>query len=179
MIMFSSGRSEEHTSELQSLRHLVCRLLLEKRSRCAGAAWPPTAATRAGRRQCPGEPFFFFNDTATTEIYTLSLHDALPICRARTAGRFADNLYGKTAKCRPPFFSVPSRWRCGRGPAVDSDIGIAAHCWGRHGPRTGRWRSGGRAILVRAVRCGSVRAALALSPARAETLTATNRFGAC
>src|SRR2546430_16159879 len=27
-------------------------------------------------------PFFFFNDTATTEIYTLSLHDALPISRA-------------------------------------------------------------------------------------------------
>src|SRR2546422_9999114 len=29
--------------------------------------------------------FFFFNDTATTEIYTLSLHDALPI-----SGRFAE-----------------------------------------------------------------------------------------
>src|SRR5256885_13965755 len=27
--------------------------------------------------------FFFFNDTATTEIYTLSLHDALPICLHR------------------------------------------------------------------------------------------------
>src|SRR2546430_17123349 len=27
--------------------------------------------------------FFFFNDTATTEIYTLSLHDALPIFRFR------------------------------------------------------------------------------------------------
>src|SRR3712207_7325503 len=27
--------------------------------------------------------FFFFNDTATTEIYTLSLHDALPIFRRR------------------------------------------------------------------------------------------------
>src|SRR5260221_7571533 len=27
--------------------------------------------------------FFFFNDTATTEIYTLSLHDALPISRMR------------------------------------------------------------------------------------------------
>src|SRR2546421_12364074 len=27
----------------------------------------------------PGYMFFFFNDTATTEIYTLSLHDALPI----------------------------------------------------------------------------------------------------
>src|SRR5256885_14807431 len=31
--------------------------------------------------------FFFFNDTATTEIYTLSLHDALPIClRMRNVG---------------------------------------------------------------------------------------------
>src|SRR5258708_14661793 len=29
--------------------------------------------------------FFFFNDTATTEIYTLSLHDALPISFARGA----------------------------------------------------------------------------------------------
>src|SRR2546430_6656650 len=27
--------------------------------------------------------FFFFNDTATTEIYTLSLHDALPICSGK------------------------------------------------------------------------------------------------
>src|SRR3712207_8219093 len=27
--------------------------------------------------------YFFFNDTATTEIYTLSLHDALPICQRR------------------------------------------------------------------------------------------------
>src|SRR2546429_2872129 len=34
--------------------------------------------------------FFFFNDTATTEIYTLSLHDALPICNALAlaAGQF-------------------------------------------------------------------------------------------
>src|SRR3712207_7143699 len=32
--------------------------------------------------------FFFFNDTATTEIYTLSLHDALPIC-LRAARAFA------------------------------------------------------------------------------------------
>src|SRR5260370_32450932 len=29
--------------------------------------------------------FFFFNDTATTEIYTLSLHDALPIWSLRSA----------------------------------------------------------------------------------------------
>src|SRR2546430_16077343 len=30
--------------------------------------------------------FFFFNDTATTEIYTLSLHDALPIFHGRRGG---------------------------------------------------------------------------------------------
>src|SRR2546427_6039414 len=30
--------------------------------------------------------FFFFNDTATTEIYTLSLHDALPISDGRPGG---------------------------------------------------------------------------------------------
>src|SRR6267154_4070614 len=32
--------------------------------------------------------FFFFNDTATTEIYTLSLHDALPIWRAASTYGF-------------------------------------------------------------------------------------------
>src|SRR5258708_24388061 len=31
--------------------------------------------------------FFFFNDTATTEIYTLSLHDALPICNSACLAR--------------------------------------------------------------------------------------------
>src|SRR2546422_8359201 len=34
--------------------------------------------------------FFFFNDTATTEIYTLSLHDALPICLVGPRGRAVD-----------------------------------------------------------------------------------------
>src|SRR5258706_7194400 len=32
--------------------------------------------------------FFFFNDTATTEIYTLSLHDALPISRYKERVRW-------------------------------------------------------------------------------------------
>src|SRR3712207_8105739 len=50
--------------------------------------------------------FFFFNDTATTEIYPLSLHDALPISREGEAGvlgveaREADghgDLHGQTA----------------------------------------------------------------------------------
>src|SRR3712207_8026521 len=35
---------------------------------------------------------FFFNDTATTEIYTLSLHDALPISAGRAISRFVDDL---------------------------------------------------------------------------------------
>src|SRR5690349_22531952 len=34
--------------------------------------------------------FFFFNDTATTEIYTLSLHDALPICLPHAGGKGTD-----------------------------------------------------------------------------------------
>src|ERR1039458_7758373 len=58
-----ANRSEEHTSELQSLRHLVCRLLLENII-CLGVS----------------VFLYFVNDTATTEIYPLSLHDALPIC---------------------------------------------------------------------------------------------------
>src|SRR3712207_7328239 len=37
--------------------------------------------------------FFFFNDTATTEIYTLSLHDALPIC---SADEVRDPPFGET-----------------------------------------------------------------------------------
>src|SRR2546430_16078020 len=36
-------------------------------------------------------PFFFFNDTATTEIYTLSLHDALPISRSAATNVIAAN----------------------------------------------------------------------------------------
>src|ERR1039458_9868638 len=87
-------RSEEHTSELQSLRHLVCRLLLEKKpysftrdtAGITNAISMPimvmtTNSSTSGKaeRIRPTRPSFFFNDTATTEIYTLSLHDALPI----------------------------------------------------------------------------------------------------
>src|ERR1017187_6931868 len=70
----SPGRSEEHTSELQSPMDLVCRL-------------------------------FFFNDTAPTEIYTLSLHDALPISWQEIAGKRVPvgagfRLHGDTAGFR-------------------------------------------------------------------------------
>src|ERR1017187_10071407 len=99
------SRSEEHTSELQSPMYLVCRLLLEKKKKKIDpqnffnflkVIFCQNFGT--GRKKRQGiwmfmvffvnqsnqvslvNFFFFFNDTATTEIYTLSLHDALPIC---------------------------------------------------------------------------------------------------
>src|ERR1022692_3249959 len=97
-------RSEEHTSELQSPCNLVCRLLLEKKKKKTLQHASPGRTRRRvvsrldrARRVFSLRPagstwwsrwvvvavffffFFFFNDTATTEIYTLSLHDALPI----------------------------------------------------------------------------------------------------
>src|SRR3712207_7799510 len=63
------------------------------------------------------ETFFFFNDTATTEIYTLSLHDALPICfAAATSSRAIASPRGvrstrTTRRSRPswPRWTSPSR----------------------------------------------------------------------
>src|SRR5256885_5298011 len=52
--------------------------------------------------------FFFFNDTATTEIYTLSLHDALPICRKLE--------YGRPGRSRK--YCVSSRWPPRRAPGT-------------------------------------------------------------
>src|SRR5260363_31342 len=77
-----AARSEEHTSELQSPDQLVCRLLLEKKKKHWACAGILSLCHRFDLHH--GEvflimKFFFFNDTATTEIYTLSLHDALPI----------------------------------------------------------------------------------------------------
>src|SRR6266513_4178082 len=47
--------------------------------------------------------FFFFNDTATTEIYTLSLHDALPIL-----GIVGESGSGKSVTCRTIVGLMPS-----------------------------------------------------------------------
>src|SRR3712207_7032178 len=41
---------------------------------------------------------FFFNDTATTEIYTLSLHDALPISRLRASAGWRARCGGRSAR---------------------------------------------------------------------------------
>src|SRR2546430_6920291 len=57
--------------------------------------------------------FFFFNDTATTEIYTLSLHDALPI---------AETVQGRLGaeRARPPSAAAP------RQPPIRSPHGVSA-----------------------------------------------------
>src|SRR3712207_8519202 len=55
--------------------------------------------------------FFFFNDTATTEIYPLSLHDALPIC-ATTAASAARTRRAATrtrARCATTWRRSPCR----------------------------------------------------------------------
>src|SRR6478752_10851853 len=47
--------------------------------------------------------FFFFNDTATTEIYTLSLHDALPISHSPARAALARSRCSRVAPpCSPP-----------------------------------------------------------------------------
>src|SRR6266478_9590150 len=58
--------------------------------------------------------FFFFNDTATTEIYTLSLHDALPIRPRRDAGP-PDRAHPAGPPARLPDGPRASRGRRGRG----------------------------------------------------------------
>src|SRR2546425_13061859 len=58
---------------------------------------------------------FFFNDTATTEIYTLSLHDALPICRP-----------GSQSSSTNPLFRASVHW-----PNLSHRTPGCAHhpCW--------------------------------------------------
>src|SRR5260370_4081326 len=54
--------------------------------------------------------FFFFNDTATTEIYTLSLHDALPIsCRMRRRESIEREVDLGIVSTRPPGPAWPRR----------------------------------------------------------------------
>src|SRR3954449_2423166 len=125
---FRRVRSEEHTSELQSHSHLVCRLLLEKKksrseehtselqsplisyavfclkkkTMLLAALFPPFTPTAHANPAVPSDAlcklpasflFFFFNDTATTEIYTLSLHDALPISPVTLSSRKQKTAY--------------------------------------------------------------------------------------
>src|SRR4051812_20917209 len=115
-------RSEEHTSELQSHVNIVCRLLLEKKKMSGRRLSRLVLSWRRGRalfeqnssasiaqfvrysvspycRLCHDS--FFFNYTAPTNIYTLSLHDALPISQRHSDSTFP-------AQCVRRKY-----WRCG------------------------------------------------------------------
>src|SRR5256885_11283987 len=69
--------------------------------------------------------FFFFNDTATTEIYTLSLHDALPISPL-WRGRLC------RVRARDPATAAGSRIEAG-GPGPDRRAGQGRAAGSRHG----------------------------------------------
>src|SRR2546427_8517349 len=84
---------------------------------------------------------FFFNDTATTEIYTLSLHDALPIsesaaARRRHGERRADprarrRRQRQDARHRPPDRVAPRRARDRKSTRLNSShsqISYAVFC---------------------------------------------------
>src|SRR6516165_10704217 len=120
----ASIKSEEHTSELQSQSNIVCRLLLEKKKTNVAsqdiAVGEENEIAQNFRLSCVFlrafpcaldlriesvavvnclNVSFFFNDPATTEIYTLSLHDALPILhlpqrQRRFASQFAQDAAG-------------------------------------------------------------------------------------
>src|SRR5260363_339077 len=144
-------RSEEHTSELQSPDHLVCRLLLEKKKNIIPYQSLPIIYKNeiaqinriASIKFCLGTAilgivlvvpinallwFFFFNDTATTEIYTLSLHDALPISGPGPAGAgpavdVADALLDR--RFRAVDALEPAGWHTDRrGSSLDADPGF-------------------------------------------------------
>src|SRR2546428_9166198 len=71
--------------------HMWCRMIL--------SSWDSHVQAVVGTSAPHASLFFFFNDTATTEIYTLSLHDALPIWADRPASWRAAAL--RVRGCRP------------------------------------------------------------------------------
>src|SRR2546429_9332129 len=83
--------------------------------------------------------FFFFNDTATTEIYTLSLHDALPICLSTMPSKTGSCTYGPSpcvsswSRPRSPNASRCSRqintrlWMCVRSEEHTSELQSRLH----------------------------------------------------
>src|SRR5438045_8117744 len=83
----SFSRSEEHTSELQSLRHLVCRLLLEKKkyhaTRTLAARKPHTRGTKASFFRFPAENKLILRDPKlvphATSLFELAVNISNPL----------------------------------------------------------------------------------------------------
>src|SRR5256886_17372504 len=73
--------------------------------------------------------FFFFNDTATTEIYTLSLHDALPIFHADPAPRLlGDRAGGREARLENQLDRILVDRKSTRLNSSHSQISYAVFC---------------------------------------------------
>src|SRR5258708_14059764 len=68
--------------------------------------------------------FFFFNDTATTEIYPLSLHDALPICLGVTAAMVLITEY-YTSKKFKPVQSIAAASTTGHGTNIITGLAVS------------------------------------------------------
>src|SRR5690606_40962857 len=69
-------------------------------------------------------PMFFFNDTATTETYTLSLHDALPIWSATTPENVA-RIQATYDAGIPIYLAEFSGWQSGDDcPSVATDVPV-------------------------------------------------------
>src|SRR4051794_32252126 len=83
----AGARSEEHTSELQSPVHLVCRLLLAKKK---VPSVPQVIPRGLLRPATIGGRSFVLREAAAAAFCTLSLHDALPIYPIEIAGRNHD-----------------------------------------------------------------------------------------
>src|SRR6266478_7039580 len=70
--------------------------------------------------------FFFFNDTATTEIYTLSLHDALPILVASLGGNWPESWARRN--CSRSRSTSPGDRKSTRLNSSHSQISYAVFC---------------------------------------------------
>src|SRR2546425_8205168 len=71
--------------------------------------------------------FFFFNDTATTEIYTLSLHDALPISEFDKIETKALDIVGRLAKADAPSAMQVSQMQMARSEEHTSELQSLAY----------------------------------------------------
>src|SRR3712207_8256577 len=86
---------------------------------------------------------FFFNDTATTEIYTLSLHDALPISRMRTTmgtarAAGADVFVERTAHEKEGSLAMQIDRKSTRLNSSHANISYAVFCLKKKQPKAGR-----------------------------------------
>src|SRR2546422_7572548 len=95
--------------------------------------------------ESPGEALFFFNDTATTEIYTLSLHDALPISPAAA---------GPGRRERP---AAPPRPARGHRARHRGAVALGARAAGQRGGAVPGGGYGDRPLRARRRRAGAPR----------------------